>query len=493
MSARTRALLLALVLPVPAMWLLAGSGRDLLQAGVELSAMTMVGCHLVRRPDLRHAGLLLVAGGVWLTLLGDVYAFVAADFFGAPRDTEVRNGLIVTGYVLLAWGAFLLARRATRAAGRGGWVEAAIFGLGGAAPVMVFLVLPGLQGAIHGSATATVAVYGAALVLLVTVLARFSISESLDATSLVCFGVCGLITLAADFTAALHGAHGRDVVAARALWMLAYVSFAAAVVHPSLRIMLDGEAPTGEYLNPRRRLLLLTTGLLVPSVSLTIGLATGDTDQLWLIAGVAVAVSALVARRMYALVAYIGEQADRLAALARSDELTGLPNRRSWNHELPRACDAAFLAGRPLAVAVLDLDGFKDYNDRYGHQRGDALLRESAAAWSAALAPGEYLARYGGEEFTLFLAGLDAERAADRVEQLRRLVPAPTTASAGVAAWSPGDDPLAVVAAADAALYRAKAYGRDRTVSAALVDTVDTVDSCGTVESTGVPRLAEPA
>jgi diguanylate cyclase (GGDEF)-like protein len=117
---------------------------------------------------------------------------------------------------------------------------------------------------------------------------------------------------------------------------------------------------------------------------------------------------------------------------------------------------------RPLAVALLDLDHFKNYNDSYGHPAGDRLLRAAADSWTAALRPGEVLARYGGEEFAMLLPGADLDDALARVDALRGLTPGGQSFSAGVTAWVQGSDPAQSVADADAALYRAKRNGRDQ-------------------------------
>src|SRR3978361_1486266 len=98
---------------------------------------------------------------------------------------------------------------------------------------------------------------------------------------------------------------------------------------------------------------------------------------------------------MNGLLDRISDQSAQLADLARSDELTGLHNRRSWNYELARACATASAKDQPLSVALIDLDHFKSYNDSYGHPAGDRLLRAASAAWLEALRPGEVLARYG--------------------------------------------------------------------------------------------------
>jgi len=162
------------------------------------------------------------------------------------------------------------------------------------------------------------------------------------------------------------------------------------------------------------------------------------------------------------------ERADmlaRLEGLAHTDELTGLPNRRAWNEELPRARARAERDGRPMAIAMLDLDRFKDYNDSHGHQDGDRLLKEAAAAWRAELREGDVLARYGGEEFAVALHHCALEEAREIVERMRGATPGGVTCSAGIASSDGAEDPAALLERADRALYQAKAAGRDRTVA----------------------------
>jgi EAL domain-containing protein (putative c-di-GMP-specific phosphodiesterase class I) len=115
---------------------------------------------------------------------------------------------------------------------------------------------------------------------------------------------------------------------------------------------------------------------------------------------------------------------------------------------------------------MVDLDHFKRFNDAHGHQAGDLLLREAVAAWGELLHEGEFLARYGGEEFALLLPGLSPIDARERLDQLRVATPQEQTFSAGVALWDPATEPGAAVAAADAALYRAKRAGRNRVMLA---------------------------
>jgi diguanylate cyclase (GGDEF)-like protein len=158
------------------------------------------------------------------------------------------------------------------------------------------------------------------------------------------------------------------------------------------------------------------------------------------------------------------ERADflaRLSDLAETDELTGLPNRRSWDHTIRRAVGYATRTRRPLCVAIIDLDHFKRYNDRHGHQAGDRLLKSAAAAWRTALRKTDTLSRYGGEEFAVVLPGCSSEEAEVVLERLRGLTPEGQTCSVGLAEWSAGESDADLVSRADAALYDAKRAGRD--------------------------------
>jgi diguanylate cyclase (GGDEF)-like protein len=163
------------------------------------------------------------------------------------------------------------------------------------------------------------------------------------------------------------------------------------------------------------------------------------------------------------------ERSDLLAKLeasARTDDLTGLLNRRAWEEQLPREMARARRQSDPLCVAMLDLDFFKHYNDERGHQAGDRLLKQGAAAWVNELRASDTLARYGGEEFTVALPGCTLDNAKTIVERLRASMPGDQTVSAGVACWNGRESAEELVGRADAALYEAKRTGRDRLVTA---------------------------
>jgi diguanylate cyclase (GGDEF)-like protein len=177
-----------------------------------------------------------------------------------------------------------------------------------------------------------------------------------------------------------------------------------------------------------------------------------------------------VAGLLAAEAAFVIERADltaRLERLARTDDLTGLANRRTANEELERFLARARRDREPLSVAMLDLDRFKAYNDSHGHAGGDRLLQAAAAAWTEALRGGDHIARYGGEEFLVLFPRCTGEHAVAAADRLRAAMPAGATCSVGVAAWDGAEAAQQLLARADAALYAAKAAGRDRTVMAA--------------------------
>lgn len=153
---------------------------------------------------------------------------------------------------------------------------------------------------------------------------------------------------------------------------------------------------------------------------------------------------------------------DVLSELAGTDDLTGLPNRRAWDAVARRELAQMRRTGRPVCVAMIDLDEFKAYNDTHGHPAGDSLLRELASGWRGVIRDVDVLARYGGEEFALLLPGCGVPAGVGCIERLRRDMPGGTTCSAGLAQAAAGESLEDLLERADAALYRAKRAGRDR-------------------------------
>ena len=156
----------------------------------------------------------------------------------------------------------------------------------------------------------------------------------------------------------------------------------------------------------------------------------------------------------------------RLERVARTDDLTGLPNRRAWHEQLSREIARARRQGSPLAVSILDLDRFKAYNDRHGHLVGDRFLKHASAAWASLIRDTDILARYGGEEFALAMPETDIEAAIRMLDRLREATPEEERISAGVVVFDGSEESEELIARADAALYVAKRSGRDRVIPA---------------------------
>ncbi len=172
----------------------------------------------------------------------------------------------------------------------------------------------------------------------------------------------------------------------------------------------------------------------------------------------------------------------RLEVLAGIDGLTGIYNRRAFGELLAPAWERASRSGASLAIAMIDVDFFKSFNDKYGHVAGDTCLKAIAKSISLSLRGGDVLGRYGGEEFSVYCEGSSLDAAIEVAERLRENIYAlgiphlgsrlgRVTASVGVAAVVPraGGDSSALLERADAALYGAKERGRNRVVAEAYV------------------------
>jgi len=184
-----------------------------------------------------------------------------------------------------------------------------------------------------------------------------------------------------------------------------------------------------------------------------------------------VAVSSMVT--LFALIfsTRSARQNARLRHLAETDSLTEAGNRRSMKNDLMEAVHAFEVSGKPQALVIMDLDHFKQVNDRFGHEAGDRVLADLAAIVHQTTRRGDSLYRYGGEEFVLLFGDTDVSGLETAVNKIQAALAerlrgpgGPVTVSMGATLLQPGDGWLDWMARADDALYQAKNDGRDRAV-----------------------------
>jgi diguanylate cyclase len=155
------------------------------------------------------------------------------------------------------------------------------------------------------------------------------------------------------------------------------------------------------------------------------------------------------------------------------DTLTRLLNRRYLETILRRQTDISMKQGFPYSILILDLDHFKQVNDTYGHEIGDAVLKQFSELLLLSVRSSDFIFRYGGEEFLIVLSNVDRQKAGNIAEKIRQKCedhvfqlpthqPIRKTCSIGVASYSGHPDFKRIIQQADLAMYEAKAHGRNQ-------------------------------
>jgi diguanylate cyclase (GGDEF)-like protein len=219
----------------------------------------------------------------------------------------------------------------------------------------------------------------------------------------------------------------------------------------------------------------------VMSVGFTVGLLASGMPHIliyWMVVIVTI----------WSICLLLGSLSESMRRQAGTDHLTGLLNRNGFLTAALRERALADRTGNPLTLAVIDLDGFKQINDRDGHAAGDRLLASLGRDWRARVRPGDILARYGGDEFVLLLPATTSTGAEALLERLRSGAD-PVGWSVGVSEWRSGESLDAPMARADRYLYGVKSAQRNDGIAALAAGNGDEADAGPRARGTLLPSI----
>jgi diguanylate cyclase len=418
-----------------------------------------------RMPPARRRIWWAIAAGQLLFVAGDSLWALYEDVWHVDPYPSTADVAYLLGYPALALGLMWLVRGRRRGRDRAAFLDAAILTTGFTVLGTAFFVLPAAETGGEGTLQQLVAAaYPAADLLVLAVVIRMFTSGMARNVSLLAL-VGGLVTLLlTDLYYVTTAIEGAEYPAWLDLgYLLSYLLVGLAALHPAAHSLSEPAPYRPERITALRVMLLGAALMLAPMTDFVAHVVDGplERDSWVMVIGGCLGVM-FVVWRVWDLVRSLQRKAVQLAALARKDGLTGIANRRTWDHELSRACAIARDQGTPLSIAVLDMDHFKQFNDTLGHTMGDLVLKETATAWASILHGRGFIARFGGEEFAVLLPNLTADDAVGMLEQLRATVTHGQTCSIGLAMWDGVESPAHLFARADQAVYHAKHEGRDR-------------------------------
>ncbi|WP_229076449.1 GGDEF domain-containing protein [Actinoplanes sp. DH11] len=439
-------------------------------AGYAGTAAILIGAHRLSRDD--RLPWWCFAAGVFLNTTGIGVAVVGERYFGFLDLPTPADPFFLALYPACALGLGVLVWRRDRRRDWTALVDAATITTGFGLLAWVYVIEPAALGdRMNRWAHATQVAYPIGDLLLLGMMARLLRSGGSRGASF--WWITGALAafLIGDSTWVVLGNLGdTGILLENARWfrrplesvfLIGFLLFGVAALHADARhVATAADRPPARL--GRGLLTLLTVASLIAPVLLGVQVHHGRVVSGWAFVFGSATLFLLVVARMALLVRELECQAAQVRDLARSDELTGLPNRRAWNDELPRALERARRDRSPVTVAILDLDRFKTFNDTHGHPAGDRLLKAAAAAWHSALRDVDLIARHGGEEFVVLLPGAGPAEARQVLARALAVTPLGQTFSAGVAVWDRTETSDELLARADAALYAAKAGGRNR-------------------------------
>ena len=426
----------------------------------------LVGVHM-HRPD-NKAAWYSMALGLFLLGTGEIFFSIYENVLHieAPLPS-IADVPYLLAYVPLTLGLVLVVR--ARRPGRDtlSLIDASIFAVAAGVASWVFLIAPqAAQSGVTPLGKIVSAAYPVADVLLLAVTAAIALTTDVRVFSyrLITASLIAMITADTLYTfAALHDWYSTGS-AIDAGWLLSYILWGAAALHPSMRRLTEHASQREVNRFTRRRLAVEALAVLAIPLMLAIEVWRGGATHVPIIVGGSTVASMLVISRMGSL---LGD----LEAAALHDPLTGLPNRRLLLDRIAQAFRRAERSGGSVAVLFIDLGGFKRVNDELGHEAGDQTLVEIGRRIEETVRRSDTVARLGGDEFVVVCEGLDQIQADALAHRVRQNVAAPVMVGnswvelhvdLGVAVeMAPAEgDVTQLLDAADRAMYRAKTAAR---------------------------------
>ncbi|BCJ47227.1 hypothetical protein GCM10010168_71840 [Actinoplanes ianthinogenes] len=372
-----------------------------------LGILAGVRLHRVARPALWY----WFAAGQFTWVVGDlVYEYYEHVLHQEPYPSAA-DAFYLASYPMLVVGLWMLIR------GGGGAraAEAAIAGIGFGLALWIFVLHPIATDAANSTLERVIGIaYPAADALILALAARLLVSRgSTASTRLLVMAVLFLLFSDVGFSVVTLYADGDDRILS-AGWLISYVLWAAAALHPSAAAPPDPAADNTIRAGRAQFAALTACALLAPAMLFLPGVGADTVDRV-AIGACSVLLFLLSVARVFALTRTVQGQTAELERIALHDELTGLPNRRHFEQ-----------ARGPLHVVFLGLSGLKNINDELGRPVGDQVVAVSAARIFAAAPEATQVARIGGDEFALALP--DAETAARVVQRLVAVLREPVEA-----------------------------------------------------------------
>jgi diguanylate cyclase (GGDEF)-like protein len=438
--------------------------NDLVYDAIGLASSAVIVWGVRRyRPSRQRIWYYFAAGqAIWV--LGDITFAIYHNVLHQPAFPSVADVFYLGAYPVLVVGLSVLVRGRTSGRDRAGLIDACIIATGLGLLCWTYLMRPIVQDSSLSAVARVVSfAYPAVDVVMLAMIARLFTGPGARTPSYRFLVAAVLLLTGSDIVysalTAFSTYHGGAVDVG---WLLSYVMWGAAALHPSMRALSEPAADLAARLTRRRLALLAAASLLAPALLFAQGLHDPRHVD-WTAIGVgAVVLFLLVLARMSGLVSQVQNQATH-------DELTRLGNRRLLYREM--AGSLAALAPDTVHLVLIDLDDFKTVNDRLGHHIGDHLLTAVARRLADATGPGAVVVRLGGDEFAILLAPASRAEAEDGVRRIAEALRQPiqagghellVRASIGVSDATGGVEPRELLRRADVAMYAAKDQGKQR-------------------------------